>query len=96
MMAAIVVIIAANAGMNADAANMDSDADIGAGCRCAQHGQRKDRSEKRFHGSQAGCCCEMQWRVPRPHTSSRQSMGTISRPGKHAASTSAAAASRSG
>jgi hypothetical protein len=51
MMATIVVIIAANAGMNADAANMDSDADIGAGCRCAQHGQRKDRSEKRFHGS---------------------------------------------
>jgi hypothetical protein len=50
MMAAIVMIIAANAGMNADAANMDSDANIGAGCRSAQHAQRKDRSEKCFHG----------------------------------------------
>jgi hypothetical protein len=46
-----IVMIAANARMNADAANMDSDANIGAGCRCAQHGQRKDRSEKCFHGS---------------------------------------------
>jgi hypothetical protein len=36
MMAAIVMIVAANAGMNADAANMNSDANIGAGCRCAQ------------------------------------------------------------
>ena len=42
MMAAIVMIVAANARMNADAANMNSDANIGARSRCAHQGQCKN------------------------------------------------------
>ena len=42
---------------------------------------------------QAGCCWEMQCRVPSPQTSSRQSIGMISRPGKQADRISAASAS---
>jgi hypothetical protein len=44
MMVAI-VMIATNAGMNADAANMDPDTNIGARRGSAEHRECKDRSE---------------------------------------------------
>src|ERR1700684_4187363 len=35
-----------------------------------------------YRAGEAGCCCVMQWIVPRPSTKSRQAMPTTSRPGK--------------
>ncbi len=42
MMATAIVMIAANAGMNADAAYVHSDTNVGAGSCSVQHCQRKD------------------------------------------------------
>jgi len=41
----------------------------------------------------AGCCCVRQWKAPSPQTSSRQSMATTSRSGKHFSRTAIAQAS---
>ncbi len=56
VMTIAIVMVAADAQMNAGAntADMGSDADIGVRRRCAKHGQRKDGSKKAFHGCLRG------------------------------------------
>lgn len=51
VMTIAIVMVAADAQMNAGAntADMGSDADIGVRRRSAKHGQRKDGSKKAFH-----------------------------------------------